>query len=296
RSGEAVREALDTIQGMAENHDIEVHLQGTPAHWPLVHADFTRLKQVLLNLASNAIKYNRPQGQLRMFWTLEGDYAVLHCEDTGMGIDAEKQEQLFQPFDRLGADQSIEGTGIGLALTLRLVEAMGGSIDCTSEKGVGSDFRVHLQLAEKPPQEAADDEGDDPIARSGGQNDRRRILYIEDNPANQRLMQEAFEELTELELVCVHSAELGLDMARSQLPDLVLMDLNLPGMDGESAMLELRGDPATRDIPVVAVSANAMRDDVRRGMQAGFLDYLTKPVDITYLFEHLDHWINHNAD
>lgn len=149
-SGDAAREALDTISGMAESQGISVHLAGDPAQWPQVHADATRLKQVLLNLASNAIKYNRPQGQLRMFCTREAHCAVLHCEDTGMGIEADKQDQLFQPFDRLGADQTIEGTGIGLALTRRLVEAMDGVIDCTSEVGVGSDFQVRLKMAETP--------------------------------------------------------------------------------------------------------------------------------------------------
>ncbi|MGM0435095.1 MAG: GAF domain-containing protein [Pseudomonadota bacterium] len=295
-SGETAREALDTIAGMAETHGIEAHLHGEPAEWPRVHADFTRLKQVLLNLTSNAIKYNRPEGQLRLFWTRAGDYAVLHCEDTGMGIDTSKLEQLFDPFDRLGADQSIEGTGIGLALTRRLVEAMGGWIDCVSEPGVGSDFRVHLALAETPATDAA--EGDDAatVARPENQSNRRRILYVEDNPANQRLMQEAFEDFTELQLVCVHSAELGLDMVRSQLPDLVLMDLNLPGMDGESALQELLDDPVTRPIPVVAVSANAMREDIRRGVEAGFVDYLTKPVDMSYLFEHLDEWISNDRE
>ena len=294
-SGEAARETLDTIAGMAETHGIEAHLQGDPTQWPLVHADFTRLKQVLLNLTSNAIKYNRAQGQLRLFWTREGDYAVLHCEDTGMGIDSDKLEQLFEPFERLGADHSTEGTGIGLALTRRLVEAMGGWIDCVSEPGVGSDFRVHLALAETPATDTMDPEEPATVARPENQSGRRRILYIEDNPANQRLMQEAFEEFTELELVCVHSAELGLDMVRSQLPDLVLMDLNLPGMDGQSALGELRDDPVTRPIPVVAVSANAMREDIRRGMESGFVDYLTKPVDMNYLFEHLDEWISNAA-
>ncbi|PAU82420.1 histidine kinase [Halovibrio salipaludis] len=295
-SGETAREALDTVAGMAETHGIEAHLHGQPSQWPRVHADFTRLKQVLLNLISNAIKYNRPEGQLRLFWTLEGDWAVLHCEDTGMGIDAGKLEQLFDPFDRLGADHSIEGTGIGLALTRRLVEAMGGWIDCVSEPGVGSDFRVHLALAETPATDATAPEKASTVARPENQSGRRRILYVEDNPANQRLMQEAFEEYTELELVCVHSAELGLDMVRSQLPDLVLMDLNLPGMDGESALGELRDDPVTRPIPVVAVSANAMREDIRRGMESGFVDYLTKPVDMNYLFEHLDEWIRNDPE
>ncbi|WP_295719501.1 GAF domain-containing protein [uncultured Halovibrio sp.] len=295
-SGETAREALDTIAGMAETHGIEAHLHGQPSQWPRVHADFTRLKQVLLNLISNAIKYNRPEGQLRLFWTLEGDWAVLHCEDTGMGIDAGKLEQLFNPFDRLGADHSIEGTGIGLALTRRLVEAMGGWIDCVSEPGVGSDFRVHLALAETPATDATAPEDAPAAARPENQSGRRRILYVEDNPANQRLMQEAFEEYTELELVCVHSAELGLDMVRSQLPDLVFMDLNLPGMDGESALGELRDDPVTRPIPVVAVSANAMREDIRRGMESGFVDYLTKPVDMNYLFEHLDEWIRNDPE
>ena len=147
RSGDAVQQALDTIAGMAETHGIAISMQGEPDQWPLVHADFTRLKQVLLNLASNAIKYNRPEGRLRMFWMREGKYAVLHCEDTGPGIAPDKQNLLFEPFDRLGADQGIEGTGIGLALTRRLVEAMGGWISCTSEVGVGSDFQVGLALA-----------------------------------------------------------------------------------------------------------------------------------------------------
>ncbi len=292
KSGDAVHQALDTIAGMAETNGIEVSMLGEPAQWPLVHADFTRLKQVLLNLASNAIKYNRPEGQLRMFWTQEGDYALLHCEDTGMGIPAEQQAQLFEPFDRLGADQGIEGTGIGLALTRRLVEAMGGWITCASEVGVGSDFRIALALAGQPSGGTPPDSASGRTARPERHGQRRRILYVEDNPANQRLMQEAFEDVTDLELVCVHSAELAMDMIHSRQPELVLMDLNLPGMDGETALQQLRDAPGTGHIPVVAISANAMADDVHRGLSAGFTDYLTKPVDMTYVFEHLEDWIN----
>ena len=290
-SGEALEEAMETLSTMADNQNISVSMIGDRTRWPSVRADFTRLKQVLLNLLSNAIKYNRPEGQVLLHFETKGDTAILHCEDTGIGIPDEKMNQLFEPFDRLGADQGIEGTGIGLALTRRLIHAMEGQLQVESTANVGSDFQIHLPLAGDRPRDpdasntsSLEFEG----AREPDHLPRQRILYVEDNPANQRLMQEAFEDRQDLEIICVHNAELGLDMVRSQEIDMVLMDINLPGMDGVEALHRLQDDERSRGIPVVAISANAMESDVRRGLREGFRHYLTKPVDMMQLFDIID--------
>jgi len=292
-SGEALEEAMETLSTLADSSGITLSMIGDPKSWPSVRADFTRLKQVLLNLLSNAIKYNRPEGQVLLHFEVTGGNAILHCEDTGMGIAQDKMSQLFEPFDRLGADQGIEGTGIGLALTRRLVHAMEGHLHVESTLYVGSDFQIHLPLAGIHQQRQGQVRNDGSSLEFEGCQEpdrlpRQRILYVEDNPANQRLMQEAFEDRQDLEMICVHNAELGLDMARTQEIDMVLMDINLPGMDGIQALHLMRENERTRNIPIVAISANAMESDVHRGLREGFQDYLTKPVDMMQLFGIID--------
>jgi CheY-like chemotaxis protein len=241
----------------------------------------------MLNLLSNAIKYNREGGQVRLSRGDAAEETWLAITDTGLGFAQEQQARLFTAFDRLGAeDGPIQGAGIGLALSKRMLELMSGRIEVHSEVGVGSTFRVRLRRQAAPvPAPVA------PQVATGAQTAvvaaalARRVLYIEDNPVNALLMEAVLERLPGLRLVCAALPEVGLDLARAEPPDLVLLDIQLPGIDGFEVLRRLRADAATQSIPVIAVSANAMPGDIERARAAGFDDYLTKPIDQRVLME-----------
>lgn len=276
---DVVREVCDILSPVARQHHVQLLAQ--TARCCTVTADYTRLKQVLINLISNAIKYNRPQGQVHIGCHAEQQQLRISVRDTGPGIAADKLDQLFQPFNRLGAENGvIEGTGVGLALTKSIIEQMQGKIGVNSVPGQGCEFWFCLPLAgpAQPKPAAAVLPGGEAAATT-----LRRVLYVEDNPANQRLLCDFFEDLDGFELVCVHSAELAFEMACASPPDLILMDIHLPGMNGIDATRLLGRHPRTRAVPVVALSANAMPAQVRQANQAGFREYLTKPVDMTRL-------------
>ncbi len=247
-----------------------------------VQADRTRLKQVLLNLLSNAVKYNRPEGHVSVTCKHLGGAIQIRIDDSGPGLSPAQQARLFKPFERLGADSTgIEGTGIGLALSKRLMEAMDGDIGVDSTPGAGSTFWLRLPAAVG----AANAVG--PVAavaatsalHAGGQA-RFDVLCIEDNPANLRLIERILAYRPDIRLLAAGTPSLGLELARAERPALILLDINLPEMDGYAVMACLRENAATRDIPVIAVSANAMPQDLARGQAAGFVDYLTKPLEI----------------
>lgn len=292
----AVEESVASISTLAEARHVVIHLPAAGAGRPKVMADFTRIKQVLINFLSNAIKYNRDGGRIDIGWKAWGGGLRVEVRDTGLGIPDGRIGELFQPFNRIGAEHSgIEGAGVGLALTKQLVEGMAGSVGVDSTQGEGSCFWFMLPHAD----EAAVPAGIAaapllPVAR--GTERRRRVLYVEDNPANQRLMRDIFEDFTSCALSCAHEAALGIEFARAELPDLILMDISLPGMDGYAALSALLADPATRHIPVVALSANAMPADVECGMAAGFADYLTKPLDLIRLHAVLEHHLGDAPD
>ena len=247
-----------------------------------VVADRTRLRQVLLNLLSNAIKYNREKGRVSVEAALQEGRVRIAVEDTGLGLSPEQIEQIFQPFNRLGQESGPEeGTGIGLVVTKRLVEMMNGEIGLSSQPGVGSVFWLALQSC------AAVREGSAlELEKHGMAGDAQAhpkshtILYVEDNPANLRLVQEIIGLRPDLQLLTAADAGLGIEIARAHQPDLILMDLNLPGISGRQALRILRLDPLTAHIPVIALTANAMPRDVEKGLAEGFVSYLTKPIDI----------------
>jgi hypothetical protein len=258
-----------------------------------VLADHTRLKQVLLNLLSNAIKYNHQGGKVDVSCSLGNeDGTTLVCigiSDSGAGLSPEQLSKLFIPFERLGVDSSIEGTGIGLALTKRLIELMGGIVGVDSTPGVGSNFWVKLPLAEAAATSreiAGSTTGIETHAATGEQ--RREVLCIEDTPANLRLIEGIFARRPDVRLLTAVAPGLGLELARSHRPALILLDINLPDMDGYEVMQSLRENEATRSIPVVAISANAMPKDLERGRAAGFVDYVTKPFDLVHLLRVVD--------
>ena len=276
---ELVREAQTLVLPLALQR--EVTLGVVPPQGMVVRADRLRLKQVLLNLLSNAVKYNRPGGNVQVEMLLQDMFTVrIRVRDTGIGIAAENLTQLFQPFSRVSGTTA-EGTGIGLSISQRLVLMMGGRIGVNSTPGVGSEFWVELpsdHLAELPPSCNTQDKPEATQAPRPGR--QARVLYVEDNPANLKLVEQIVQRHANVELLMAPSGSLGLDLARSHGPDLLLLDIHLPDIDGYQVLEQLRADAQTRLIPVVAVTAQAMPEDVKRVMAAGFDGYLAKPLDL----------------
>jgi PAS domain S-box-containing protein len=256
-----------------------------------VLADRTRLKQVLINLLSNAVKYNQSGGTVVVDSAQSGpDRIRISVKDSGAGLSPEKLAQLFQPFNRLGqARGPVQGTGIGLVMSKRLVELMGGVIGVESSAGVGSVFWFELHAAAAPQLEA---EMPQPAALDRAQAQQgaplRTLLYVEDNPANLKLVEQLIARRPTMRLLSARDGNIGIQLARATLPEVILMDINLPGISGIEALQILREDPATAHIPVVALSANAMPRDIEKGLEAGFLSYLTKPIKVAEFMETLD--------
>jgi signal transduction histidine kinase/AmiR/NasT family two-component response regulator len=257
-----------------------------------VTADRTRLKQILLNLLSNAIKYNREGGAVVADCSPSGPGLLrISVQDTGLGLHPDQVRMLFQPFNRLGQESSAEeGTGIGLVVTKRLVELMGGTIGVTSSLGVGSMFWIELNATEPVPSRV-DAAAQQPVrmAHHRGESEPAVVLYVEDNPANLKLVEEIMSFRPDLQLLSAPDGQLGVELARAHQPDIVLMDINLPGVNGIDALKLLRNDPRTAEIPVIALTANAMPRDVEKGLAAGFFRYLIKPINIDEFTEAINH-------
>jgi PAS domain S-box-containing protein len=256
-----------------------------------VGADRTRLKQVLINLLSNAIKYNQPGGTVIVECTTSyPERTRIIVKDTGAGLSPEKLARLFQPFNRLGQESSAEeGTGIGLVMSKRVVELMGGVIGVESTVGVGSVFWFELSSAAEP-QVAVDRAEPTAVAHAQVQHGVpvRTLLYVEDNPANLKVVEQLIARRPDMRLLTAVNGNLGVELARDNQPEVILMDINLPGISGLEALKILREDPTTAHIPVVALSANAMKRDIDKGLQAGFFWYLTKPIKVHEFMNVLD--------
>lgn len=284
-----IDECIAMILTLAFKHDITVSHAVTPGM--TVRADKTRLKQVLLNLLSNAIKYNRKGGSVKIDASLEKNSRLrIRVVDTGTGISSDKLSELFQPFNRLGAEASqIEGTGIGLTITRRFVEMMGGEVGVLSEVGVGSTFWLELPT-ESLPNEIDEDRhaANDSMPAAEDESVVRTVLYIEDNPSNIKLVNQILGRRKHIRLLTAHNGELGIELAISRRPDLILLDINLPGINGYEVLEKLKSIDQTRHIPVIAVTANAMPKDVQRGIQAGFADYLAKPLNVARFLKIID--------
>ncbi|WP_287631908.1 PAS domain S-box protein [Accumulibacter sp.] len=256
-----------------------------------VRADRTRVKQILINLLSNAIKYNKVGGRVSVECTpsIPGSMRI-SVRDTGAGLAPEQLAQLFQPFNRLGQKANVEeGTGIGLMVCKRLVELMGGVIGVESVVGKGCVFWIELDLISGPEATAhaaeptrvaqAQVSGDVPV---------HTVLYVEDNPANLMLVEDLVARRPDIRLLSARDGKRGIEIARASLPDVILMDINLPGISGVQALRILAEDPTTAPIPVVALSANAIPRDIEKGLQAGFFRYLTKPIKVNEFMDTLD--------
>ena len=288
---DVLRECRNLTHAQAAERGMQVHLEEDDAADYCVRADRIRLRQVLLNLVSNAVKYNRPEGCVWLTCTPGAAGRIrISVRDNGPGIAPAKQAELFQPFNRLGAELGeIEGTGIGLTIAKQMVELMQGEIGMTSTPGQGCTFWVELAQDHSAPQvsrSALDiQQLEQPAIRTG----QHTVLYVEDNSVNAEFVQVLCSQFwPNLNLLHATSAEIGLELAAAHNPELILMDVNLPGMNGYEALARLQADVALRHIPVVAVTANAMKSNLEEGRVAGFTDYLTKPINIPHFLAVLD--------
>ena len=284
-------EAFTLVQPQADANGINLSYNINSTENYYVIADNVRYKQALVNLLCNSVKYNHMGGKVDVSTAIIGQKTLrLSVRDNGRGIPANRQAEVFQPFNRLNAEFSkIEGSGVGLVITKQLVEMMNGKLDFESTEGVGTHFWIDLPLAlEWNKQQNEITKLVDYAPTDFTFSTTKNILYIEDNPTNIRLLQQFFERHDCINLDVAEEPFVGIYKARNNQPDLIILDINLPGMDGFEAMNVLQNDPLTKHIPVIGLSANAMPYDIERGIKSGFFEYLTKPVDMNRLIETLN--------
>lgn len=288
---DVIESCLSLVQSTAEEYNIQI-IDNLDSDCSMVSADYTRMKQVIVNLLTNAIKYNNENGSVTLGTECIGDKIRVTVSDTGPGIAADQHEELFMPFARLGAETTeIEGTGIGLTICKRLIELMDGTIGVESTIGKGSTFWIELPAATIedvkaiPKETQAPEAIDEQKAAQSVDKGRFRILYVEDNPTNIRLMEQIIDLISDAELTSTHTAEKALEIVSSVDPNLILMDINLPGMNGIQALNRLRASPETDTIPVIAISADAIPESIQRGLEAGFHAYLTKPIRVDEILD-----------
>ena len=284
---EVMLECRAMVEPQAQKRGIAMTFPLRDSAW-FVNADRTRLKQVLINLLFNAVKYNRPHGTVVVECRpAAADMLRIGIRDSGEGLTADQLGQLFQPFNRLGKEAGAEeGTGIGLVVTKRLVELMGGSIGVDSAVGAGSEFWVELRLASAPALAQSGAAAATPEPAQGAL--AGTLLYVEDNPANLELVEQLVARRPELRLLSAAEGKTGIEYARAYQPEVILMDINLPDISGLDVMKSLRADPSTAHIPIIALSANALPHDIAQALRAGFFRYLTKPIKIEEFMDALD--------
>ena len=286
---EVIADALELIRPLALSRGVHLDPPPYPRISQYVAADLQRLRQVLLNLLSNAIKYNYPAGRVSV--TVDhhpGGLVRISVADTGRGIPPGELGKLFEPFERLDAGQAgIEGTGLGLALSRHLIQTMGGDAGVVSTEGQGSTFWIDLPSAE-PIAVTQPALGHDPIVASRAYPAARTVLYVEDMVENLRLVEQILKQRPSTTVIPAMLAGVALDLARQHRPDLILLDLNLPDMPGRDVMHQLRTDPATRDIPIVILSADAGQPVIDELLATGATAYLTKPIKVRQLLQTVD--------
>jgi CheY-like chemotaxis protein/anti-sigma regulatory factor (Ser/Thr protein kinase) len=284
---EVVDEVLSLMTPLSATRHIQLTADGVALAGRYVQADRQRLKQVLLNLVANAVKYNRDGGiaHIALGHTTD-DRVKIVVSDNGPGLPEVKLDRLFKPFERLGIDEKVEGTGLGLMLCKRLTEAMQGEIGVESAPGAGSRFWIELPRAESQIAHVERTSGANII--DPGDLRRGRILYVEDNLSNLTLMQRVLARQEQIELIPAMSGGIALDLARTHMPDLVLLDLHLPDIPGDEVLRQMRQDARLAGIPIVVLSADATPTQIERLKAAGAYAYLTKPLDLKAFNELLD--------
>ena len=293
RLADAVERSLAMTKPMAKRYGIAIFNRAAADTSPVVAADAMRLRQCIVNLLTNAIKYNRPEGRVFIDCAItERGSAQLIVEDTGIGVAEERLGELFVPFSRLhDRTDEIEGSGIGLAIAKQLIEAMHGTIAAESSLNVGSRFVLEIPLHHETQRPAASARVDEPAApaalRNGYSAQARTVLYVEDNPSNVRLMEALFSSIPAARLEIASTAERGLEIARSSAIDAIILDINLPGMNGFDAISHLKENAKTAAVPVIGLSARSSDSDLDRASRLGFYRYLTKPVDVPQLLQTL---------
>jgi CheY-like chemotaxis protein len=298
---DVIDESLYLIQARANHEEIEVVDGTVDETLPLLWTDSTRLIQVLLNLLSNAVKYNRKRGRVTLGCErIDNEMLRISVSDNGFGIAADQQHKLFMPFERLGHELGqIDGSGIGLSIAQQIVEKLDGEIGFESEQDVGSRFWVDIPISGKQSELEGDDDADAVIDETDPESSTERprtLLYIEDNPDNLHLVEAIVGQYRNLHLLSAPNALIGYDISTSKKPDLILMDINLPGMNGLQALKRLRDTPETRNIPVIAVTSNSMPEDIEAGLRAGFDAYLTKPIQVAELMKAVEKLLVYSAD
>jgi len=290
--GAVVSEAVNLVTEQARRSQVTLDVQASAMPWH-VQADRVRLRQVLVNLLSNAIKYNRADGRVTLSVRPAGTEVCISVVDTGIGMSPQQLAELFQPFNRLGVEQSgIEGTGIGLVIVQRLLRLMGGDIEVRSQSGVGSTFEIRLPAAQAQAVVAQLTPHDDPPLPGG----KATILYAEDNEMNVALVHQVVRLRPHWQLLVAMSGKRAMDVARRKRPDLMLVDMHLGDMSGLELASALDADSHTAGIPRVALSADAMPDRIRAAREQGFAAYLTKPLDVTALLRCLDEQLASDDD
>jgi signal transduction histidine kinase/CHASE3 domain sensor protein len=291
QSGETVLSSIELVGPLAMQSSVNIRFEKSPEWHRFVLADRQRLQQVVLNLLSNAIKYNKRGGSVTVSCTVvESERFRLAIQDTGEGLTADQMHRLFRPFERLGSEKyGVEGTGIGLALSKRLIDAMGGTIGVDSHAGAGSTFWVELPVCEGPMEGYPLLSGVDTEEVPAPQGPKHvKVLYVEDNLSNNLLMARILESRPGVELISAMQGRLGLELALQHQPDLICLDLHLPDINGDEVLRILRNQPATARIPIAMISADATAGQIERLMAAGANHYFTKPLDVKAILQYVD--------
>ena len=278
---DAINEVVNLLSALAAERNIQIHVQ--PETY-FVLADKVRLKQVLLNLLSNAIKYNKPNGSVSIASHLDNEFVVIQLKDTGIGIDPALHGEVFKPFVRHHTnDSGIEGTGIGLSIVKNLVEAMDGTLYFNSKAGEGSSFFFTLPVTQSILGRDIKPESSGHTEQTAHEQQRLKIIGIDDSQVNLKLLEYTLKQSEGYDLLTADSAEHGLRLADQHQPDIIIVDINMPDMDGYEVLRRLRAQDKFKTTPIIALTASAMTDEIQRGLQAGFADYITKPFDIVEL-------------
>jgi len=291
-------ESLYLIRARADQDEVSIIDRTGDEDLPLLFTDSTRLIQVLLNLMSNGVKYNRKDGVVALSCEQLPEHMLrISITDNGIGIPAEQQDSLFQPFERLGHELSqIDGTGIGLSITRQIVEMLGGQIGFESSEGKGSTFWVDIPMSVKQASVQKTVKASDSAASNNEDQHEsgpdRTVLYIEDNPDSLHLVEAIIGQFGNIRLITAENATVGYDLSTSQKPDLILMDINLPGMNGIQALNRLQQTRETKDIPVIAITSNTLPKDIEAGLKAGFTAYITKPIKVSEFIQTIDQTLN----